>query len=107
MDENPAKSAQHSLLSEYCRHRFEILAQERNKIPCIYVFYYLPIYLQQEHLESADLRHGSSIPGLSKPTISTDIAFFPLYFIFLPIVIQITPNLFPWIQTVIQTTLEM
>ena len=49
---------------------------------------------KQEHSESADLRHRSSIPGLSKPTISTDIAFSPLYFIFLLIVIRITPNLF-------------
>ena len=50
--------------------------------------------MKQEHSESADLCHGSSIPGLSKPTISTNIAFFPLYFISLLIVIWITPNLF-------------
>ena len=49
---------------------------------------------KQEHSESADLRHRSSIPGLSKPTVSTDIGFFSLYFIFLLILIRITPNLF-------------
>ena len=39
-------------------------------------------YYEQEHSESVDLRHGSSIPGLSKPTISTDTAFPPLFHIF-------------------------
>ena len=51
-------------------------------------------YYKQEHSESADLHHGSSIPGLSKSTISTEIPFSPLYFIFLLIVIRITLNLF-------------
>ena len=44
---------------------------------------------KQEHSESADLRHRSSFSGLSTPTIAS-----PLYFIFLPMVIRITPNLF-------------
>ena len=48
--------------------------------------------MEQEHSKSADLRHGSSIHGLSKPTITTDIA--SPHFIFLLIVIRITPNLF-------------
>ena len=39
-----------------------------------------PQLKKQGHSESAYLRHGSSIPGLSKPTISTDIAFFPPLF---------------------------
>ena len=50
--------------------------------------------IKQGHLESTDLRHGSSILGLSEPTIGSHIAFSPLYFIFLPMVIRITPNLF-------------
>ena len=46
--------------------------------------------MKQEHSESADRCDGSSIPGLSKPTIGTDIAPPPLYFIFLLIVVRIT-----------------
>ena len=49
---------------------------------------------EQERSERADLCHASLIPVLTKPTISTDIAFSPSISYFLPIVIRITPNLF-------------
>ena len=37
------------------------------------------VFLEYEHSESADLRHGSSIPGLSKPTIAFPPPLFHIF----------------------------
>ena len=64
------------------KHRAESqsLAKFENKICGTHadssVYILIEIYnSKQEHSESADLHHGSTIPGLSKLTISTGIAF--------------------------------